>query len=113
MAAQGLGQVHWECHLAGVWATCGLPVSPEKTHLLPGHGHVLQQLVHCVGHKLECSQVYTLIMPEFAGGHVAMVLQQGSQCLSGMGHSWQAQLSCSDCCKAVAFPWVDNTIDSP
>ena len=36
---------------------------PAAAHLLPWHGHVLQQLVDRVRHKLERSQVHTLVMP--------------------------------------------------
>jgi hypothetical protein len=32
--------------------------------LLPRHGHVLQQLVHSVRHKLEGTQVDALVMPK-------------------------------------------------
>lgn len=48
-------------------------------HLLPGHGHVLQQLVHCMRHELERAQVHALVVPELARGHVAMVLRSGKR----------------------------------
>lgn len=44
-------------------------------HLLPGHGHVLQQLVHSVWHKLERPKIHSLVMPEFPGRHVTMILR--------------------------------------
>mmetsp|Transcript_8730 Transcript_8730/g.18588 ORF Transcript_8730/g.18588 Transcript_8730/m.18588 type:complete len:335 (-) Transcript_8730:298-1302(-) len=46
----------------------------DVADLLPWHRHVLQQLVHRMRHKLECAEVHSLVMPELAGRHITMIL---------------------------------------
>ena len=56
-------------------------------YLLPGHRHVLQELVHGVWHELQGSQIDTLVVSEFPGGHVTVVLHmvKSKLRLEGMG----------------------------
>jgi hypothetical protein len=45
------------------------------TYLFPRHGHILQQLVDCMGNKLQGPQVDTFVMAKFARRHVSMILE--------------------------------------
>ena len=62
-------------------------------HLLPGHGHVLQQLVNRVRHKLERSQVHTLVVPAelpCAAGLAGVSRKQFGSCITLTSHCMAA-----------------------
>ena len=50
-----------------------MPTRLDISDLLPRHGHVLEQLQHCVRHVFERSQVDALVMSILLWGHVAVV----------------------------------------
>ena len=57
------------------------------TRLLPGHGHVLQELEDGVRDKLERAKIHALVVAELARGHVAVILDDLAHVLRSRGEA--------------------------
>lgn len=61
----------------------GMEEHVHVADLFPGHGHVLQQLVHCMRGELEGTQVDTLVVSKLSRCHVTVVLHDLAHDLFG------------------------------